>query len=116
MLGNASRAYSSSELESMSCYSCICDVRLCLQNAKFWNHGSSRTIWLSFRIRVRVYDFLHTTEPAPNGADFTPSVFYGYHGEKKYAFKDEKQTVKGAKQTPPTLPFRDNESLKIILP
>ena len=28
-----------------------------------------------------------------------------------------KRTVKGAKQTPPsTLPFRDNESLKIILP
>ena len=27
-----------------------------------------------------------------------------------------KETVKGAKQTPPTLPFRDNESLKIILP
>ena len=30
-------------------------MRLCLQNAKFWNHGSSRIIWLSFRIRVRVY-------------------------------------------------------------
>ena len=38
-------------------FSCLYDVRLCLQNAKFWNHGSSRTNWLSFRIRVRVYVF-----------------------------------------------------------
>ena len=37
--------------------------------------------------------FLHTTGPAPNGADFTPSVFYSYHGEKNYAFKDEKQKI-----------------------
>ena len=35
--------------------------------------------------------FLHTTALAPNGADFTPGVFYSYYGETNYAFKDEKQ-------------------------
>ena len=35
--------------------------------------------------------FLHTTAPAPNGSDFTPSVFHSYHDDKNYAFKDEKQ-------------------------
>ena len=35
--------------------------------------------------------FLDTTGLAPNGADFTPSFFYSYHGEKNYAFKNGKQ-------------------------
>ena len=64
------------------------------------NLSVSQPNWRHFEIfgdslilsEKNIFDhFLDDWGSTPNGADFTPSVFYGYHGEENYAFKNEKQ-------------------------
>ena len=61
------------------------------------NFGGSQSNWRHFEVfrdglKNKTFDhFLNTTGLAPNGADFTPSVFFSYHGKKNYGFKDQKQ-------------------------
>ena len=61
------------------------------------NFGGYQPNWRHFEIfadglKNKMFGyFLDTTGLAPHGTDFTPSVFFSYGGEKKYAFRDEKQ-------------------------